>query len=306
MRNEEVVPGAQETFIETWRNFQSALRSPEEFNECEWIWRLGVAAKRSLFSHLSNFISTRPTLSCIFQNAQSTIGDLLPLVVIALVVFVEVMLMKKLYQPYIVERWCSSGVQPNPEVLEGDAESSSSSQSCFQAEFIKYTAYYFGLMILWNYCLTCMTSPGLVLPQCTAGGSGDKSLSNDDSRANSNINSSIDVDRQETRFSLNFSNNSYNNKIQRRRKCLCVSVVVNEEVERKKVALFFGSGASPTDEATDSNIYYDPSPFSSICNNCGPRPPRSHHCRICNFCVLQVRLSSADRLYSFEVLLPSF
>ncbi len=147
----------------------------------------------------------------------------------------------------IVPRWCCSGIP----------ESSCRQLKCNWAVFHDFFVFYVALMILVNYVGACIRSPGVALAE--------------DYR-------NIDNSQQAIPDPLKWKSTDC------RGGCCCLDPILDVLAERRRVAAY--QNVAALHKASPSCDF--PSLEWTHCKKCRiSRPPRCHHCSVCNRCILR-------------------
>lgn len=251
---------------ECWHDFKVALWSvEEEFDQWHWI----KALTTNFILWLVDECTTRrmPMLGRLWKYHRPLI-PFFALGLVSMVLYFYIFgLRTKVFQP----RWCPS------------------EEKCYWITFHDGVVAYLGGMILWSYCTSVYTSPGVALPRHVIKNH-NKCIKN-----LSDLHTSIS-DTEEYRWT----------SVEGRGGCCCfdpprVNVITElnrlkkyttlvENFTNKQENILQGgiiaaySGTAPTTHA----ILY-PSLAPSKCRKCQiMRPPRCRHCSNCNRCVLQM------------------
>ena len=171
----------------------------------------------------------------------------------------------------ILQRWCDSC---NTKELEDTATTKSSScQPCYWDIVHTSTVILFGLNIIGYYLMCAFQSPGYVISS--------KGSSVDDDKNSKNEGHQLRSDEEGIKTSERFGGccflRSKLNVKSERERCskynqLCTDIIVQNKESTQN----------------ETTIHYHPSPHPTHCNKCQhERPSRSHHCRVCNMCILE-------------------
>ena len=248
-----------EKWRKTWSEFQRALRSAKDpFNPFVWIYRLGLAGLEYLyFQSRLHVVVEKYQLNKVW-------APLIPLFALGLISFVILLYFLSI-RKMVQQRWCGE----------------KSSLECIWIRFHDAMVVYFGLMVFYYYLKTNLSSPGVALPKVKIkewscwekqggffGSRGYPKIDADAEQARVALydppndlllkeeDSSKDTPKSETKYSGQKAN--------------------NESIEQSK----------KQDSSSVTMIF--PSTDSSFCKTCQiTRPPRCHHCKSCNRCVLQ-------------------
>lgn len=255
-------------FQDTWEAFLRALRSTNEaFEPFSWIYLLVRAATADAWHR------TRCPDVCNRFQLQKVWRPIIPIFGIFLIFSIVLSYFLCLRYYLFKERWCCS--TPRNETKDGDSlvlSQKCMEEFCFWISFHDFLVSYLATMILFHYLRANFLSPGVALPISTATRSTMKWKAIDSQGGLLFFNPSLDEASERNRVSL------YG--------CLRDPSSSAQNQSANNVTTQQQQPAATTKAADLGSVY--PCPDATFCNKCQiVRPPRCHHCSICNRCVLQ-------------------
>jgi DHHC palmitoyltransferase len=245
---EELPHHHQQRWNKTWNEFHRALRSPDPFNPLLWVYRLAVSGL--------DYVYCQTGLHRLVQDYQlhKRWMPFVPLFVIGLVLFLGLLYVVSA-RKMIQERWCT-----------GDDNNA----CCWATNFHDAMVIYFVTMVLFFYFQTNLSSPGVALPPYEK--DGDIVWSCTDNRGG---------------FYGSCGYPKLDLAAERRMVGLYRKSLTFGEETLPKINNKGASEKSPAPLKAELPRVF-PSPDPSFCDKCNiHRPPRCHHCRVCDRCVLQ-------------------
>jgi len=248
---------------ETWNLFWQSIQDiDKEFDQFYWLRRLSQAA----LNYILSLLHLKSTLEAIkFQSKSLT--QFIPFVACCLIVSIGACYFLILHDYVIIQRWCDSDIHSLEECHD---------DQCIWKYFHAAVVSYLIIMILWWYTQTVFSSPGIVVPTIHNSDEG-----NDHHRQSNNLKMS----------STNSSKTIQWKSSDARGGCCFINVNLDKDAEESRVSFYTVFDENISDNACDSydGIMYVPSTKQSYCKKCRMyRPPRCHHCSVCNRCVLQM------------------
>jgi hypothetical protein len=249
---------------QTWNEFIRALNSPQAFHPLTWVYRLSTAATSSVY-HMTGCAAF-----VIRYQLHKVWRPVIPTFALTLILLVDLSYFASI-RFLVQERWCCGKTGTNALT--------STCESCLWMSLHDFWIIYFSGMMFFHYFRTTFQSPGVVLASTVS-----------QSTTTTTIHSWKAIESQGGLPGWD--------------------TVCDQAAERKRVELYgtlpdastltgpvasaVAVGCLPV--AADSNHRVSsvvpsmpfPSPDPTYCNKCRVvRPPRCHHCSICNRCVLQ-------------------
>jgi len=251
----------------TWAAFNLALRSTDDFNAFEWCFKL---LKSVICFGYFKFGLYKLKLHIYWRSC-------VPVLAIVLIVVVVVSYFGSLRE-IINERWCcpTAGTEGG---INNSCSRVDESGWCRWLLFHDAVVVYLGLMIIFNFLSACFRSPGVVLA---------KQQVKDSEKKESMIANKRDsqIQKEYIKWSSKDSRGG-----------ICgIDPILNIAREEFLVQNYYNfAGLSKGSRKCNTNINSKkeqnqvfPINRETFCNKCWiKRPPRCHHCSICDRCVLQ-------------------
>mmetsp|Transcript_10111 Transcript_10111/g.21189 ORF Transcript_10111/g.21189 Transcript_10111/m.21189 type:complete len:463 (-) Transcript_10111:1500-2888(-) len=253
---------------ETWVAFNLALRSNDDFNAFRWIFRLFKSG--ICFSYFQSGLNK--------SKVHIYWRSWVPALAIALIVVVIVSYFRTLRE-IVKERWCCDVFGTETKTGNSWCRSTEKSGGCRWLLFHDIIVAYLGIMINFNFLSACFRSPGVVLAK--------DQQQKDDGKGRT---LSPQIGNEGPKECLKWSSKDS-------RGGFCgIDPILNIAYEAFLVQNYYNV-ADISDGFRNGNknaygnskqIKHFPRSEDTFCNKCQiQRPPRCHHCSICDRCVLQ-------------------
>mmetsp|Transcript_23789 Transcript_23789/g.48748 ORF Transcript_23789/g.48748 Transcript_23789/m.48748 type:complete len:542 (+) Transcript_23789:82-1707(+) len=256
---------------QTWSEFKQALFAPadQDFNAFHWIFQLAFALLDSI-------------VPCRDENRREKINSLASWyrTFIPAMGMILTLLCSSSYRIFhrtiVMERWCGCLTEGDKEIFTLGGEC----KNCKWATIHTSVVVFLTINIIAHYLFCIFRSPGIVVP----------SMDSNDENNFRTINNKIHDECNESN-STGEDNFAPHNCIPTSQLkiggCCFLRSRINREAERER-CLRYRIQCNDSDVDNQSTVYH-PTPCATYCHKCNMfRPPRAHHCKICQVCVLQM------------------
>ena len=237
-----------EEWNRTWTEFKEKISDP--YHDFDQFYWIRTLLQTGLTYIL--YVTKIHTACSSSIRIRSLWQPFVPALAVVLIVSVVSSYFLVFHKQVTIQRWCRNSCLDENNV-------------CYW-EFIHCSiVIYIATMILWNYLQTTFQSPGVALPSPPTS----------------------QQEKKEGRISS--SSSDYWTCFDSRGGCCFINSNLNKNEEKKRVDYYTNNISISKTEIMEENAIYYPSPEWTYCKKCNiNRPPRCHHCKTCNRCILQV------------------